>query len=210
MLGLLTTVASVRIVVKSFIQDIGANPGQAPENANPTAWLTLWEGTHVNFVENPATDERDGRYRLYSERTFTVTCCDRVVTRITPVSPVNTAVGRELNTFTPDPMLVSGVIEPSVATPAIGWFGRGKPHGIPELGFQQVKNRTSKFIWHSIGGLISCDSANDPTATIVMTGSRFPSHRAWVNGVQQSHLEQGPFNSLWIPDPNDQNNVISR
>jgi hypothetical protein len=30
-----------------------------------------------------------------------------------------------------------------------------------------------------------------------LTGSRFPSHRAWVNGHTKVSIEQGPFHFLW-------------
>jgi hypothetical protein len=36
-----------------------------------------------------------------------------------------------------------------------------------------------------------------------LTGSRFPSHRAWANGVAARTVVQRDFSSLWTADPAD-------
>jgi hypothetical protein len=63
--------------------------------------------------------------------------------------------------------------------------------------------RTSVYIWHRVVGRIEC-VGGEPRASVQLTGSRFPSHRAWVNGVlQPGALAQGPFSYLWTPTPTD-------
>jgi hypothetical protein len=201
----------IKIVVKSYIAPIGLSAGVpycGPLSPGTHARLRgLALATDAAMRENPRTDAKDRAYRLYTSRTFTVTCNNGTVVSVVP-SPLDTDVGQECVPstrlcLTPPPIIVSNVSAgPTSPTSfAFTWMAKGRPPTPAEVGFQAVCPRTSVYIWHRIVGRIEC-AGGEPRATIQLTGSRFPSHRAWVNGVlQPGALAQGTFSRLWIPTP---------
>src|SRR5947209_8255475 len=72
------TTHDVKVVVKSYIAPIGRHLGATRCAAiDPTALpklIALATGTDAAFSENPLTDRKDRKYRLFSSRTFRVTC----------------------------------------------------------------------------------------------------------------------------------------
>jgi hypothetical protein len=200
---------NLKIVLKSYIAPIGLRAGfpycgplSPTTNAKHRA-LAL--GTDAMMSENPLTDAKDKHYRLYSERTFTVTCNNGTIVSVVP-TPVDSDVGLEClprtsTCLTPPPLTVYGVTA-GLSSPTsfqFSWTAKGRPHHVADLGFQAVCPRTSLYIWHRIDGRIEC-AGGEPRVTFTMTGSGFPSHRAWVNGVlRPPTIPQGPFSNLWVP-----------
>ena len=61
--------------------------------------------------------------------------------------------------------------------------------------------RTSLNIWNMGSVKFSPDrSGNIHVTSFTFTGSNFPSHRLWDDGLLISSLVQGPFSSLWRSD----------
>lgn len=207
------TTRDIKVVVKSYIATIGLNAG-APS-------CLKWDpGTHVRLRgaaaatdaamrEDPRTDAKDRGYRLYTSRTFTVTCNNGTLVSVVP-SVLDTDVGQECVPatrlcLTPPPIIVTSVSAgpTSPASFAFAWTAKGRPPSTAEYMFQAVCPRTSVYIWHRVVGRIEC-VGGAPRASVQLTGSRFPSHRLWINGVlQPSALAQGPFSNLWMPTPSD-------
>ena len=200
----------VRVVVKSYIAPIGARIGSpyCGGFVNPGADLrlrALAAITDAGFSEDPRTDARDTHYRLYSARTFTVTCDGGNVLRVVP-SPIDTDSGKECVPRTTaclqaPPLTVTGVTARLVAptTFEFGWTAKGRPNFGAEPGMQAVCPRASVFIWHTVAGRIECASG-EPRVSIRLVGSQFPSHRVFVNGVlRPPTIPQGPFSNLWVP-----------
>ena len=200
----------VRIVVKSYIAPIGARIGSPYcggflNQGSDLRLRALAAITDAGFSEDPRTDAKDTHYRLYSARTFSVTCDGGNVVRVVP-SMLDTDSGKECIPRTTaclqaPPLVVSGVTARLVAptTFDFGWTAKGRPNFGAEPGMQQVCPRTSVFIWHTIAGRIECASG-EPRVSIRLEGSRFPSHRVFVNGVlRPPTIPQGLFSDLWVP-----------
>jgi len=193
------TTRTVRVVVKSFINCIGPSIRPLPGRCGLTSYarlLALAAATDRMMCENPLHDRKDKGYRLFSACTFTVTCQDGRVTAVTP-SALDTDTGREGPLQAP-PLTASPVTV--TRTPAgfdFTWFAKGRPHLGVEPGFQLVCPRTSVFIWHRIRGTVRCTP--EGTAVIVnLEGSKFPTHRAYVNGMPVRTVAQGGFGRLWF------------
>lgn len=201
----------IKVVVKSFIAPIGTRIGiPAPcLTLLPSAALAcqlrlagLARVTDAAFSENPRNDKKDKGYRLFSERTFTVTCQDGSLVRVVS-SALDTDAGKE-GPLQPPPLITSSIIARRVgpSTFAFGWFAKGRPHAAAEPAFQLVAPRTSVFIWHTIGGVIDC-SGPRIRVTIGLSDSRFPSDRVFVNNRVVTSSRQGLFSDLWTADPSD-------
>ena len=157
--------------------------------------------------ENPTTDAKDRGYRLYTSRTFTVTCNGGTIVSVVP-SAIDTGVGLECVPrtslcLTPPPIILSNVSAGprSPTSYAFSWMGQGRPPTPAEAFFQAVCPRSSVFIWHRVEGTIECANG-EPRARLNLSGSQFPSHRAWINGVRVGPtISQGPFRNLWVPSP---------
>jgi peptidoglycan hydrolase-like protein with peptidoglycan-binding domain len=213
----------IKIVVKSFIAPIGGRIGAPtcslllPAPVGPPLPTTatmrliaLAAATDLAFSENPRTDRKDKGYRLFSERTFRVTCTDGRIASVVP-SGLDTDAGRECLPGTafclqPPPLIASGAtaIVTGPNSFDFSWTAKGRPHPEAEPSFQAVCPRTSIFIWHTVSGRIEC-TGSTLSVNARLTGSRFPSHRVFVNGVIQvpAELPQGVFSNLWRPDTSD-------
>ena len=198
---------TIKIVAKSFIARIGSGFG------TPTcSGLLVSErmrllalGTDAAYSENPLTDAKDKRCRLFSSQTFNVTCSAGQIISVTP-GPIDTDAGTECIPHTPiclqpPPLVVLGV-RSGPTSPGIfefTWTAKGRPHPRAEPAFQAVCPRTSMFIWHRVSGTIKC-VPNDIRVDVKIIGSRFPSHRVFVNGVATGPtIPQGPMTDLWVP-----------
>jgi hypothetical protein len=206
------TTRDIKIVVKSYIAPVGARIGATIcAAADPTAvarLAALAAATDAAFSENPLSDKKDKKYRLYTSRVFRVTCAGGKLLSVTPGS-LDTDTGLECVPRTslclhPPPMIVlsSSVVRTGPSTCSFSWTAKGRPPRTAEPGFQVVCPRTSWFIWHSVSGTIDC---RGPTMRIVTTptGSRFPSHRVFVDGALTHTIPQGPFSNLWVPNSRD-------
>jgi outer membrane protein OmpA-like peptidoglycan-associated protein len=216
------TTQDIKIVVKSFISPIGARigsptcsllvplPPPAPPIPTPaTARLAvLARATDVAFSENPRTDVKDKAYRLFSARTFRITCQNGKISSVVP-SGLDIDAGEECLPgrafcLQPPALITSGISSrlSGPSTFSFSWTAKGKPHPTAEPTFQVVCPRTSVFIWHTVVGQIDCSG---PTikVTAKVVGSQFPSHRVFVNGGIRSTVPQGVFSNLWVADLSD-------
>lgn len=194
------TVREVRVVVKSFINCIGRNLGTLPLRCPPFGYPNLLAfalATDRMMCENPMHDRKDKGYRLFSACTFRVTCQNGRVTDVTP-SALDTDTGKEgplqAPSLTATPVTVTRTPDGFDFT----WFGRGRPNLGAEPAMQLVCPRTSVYIWHRINGSVRCP-AEGTNVTIALTGSKFPTHRAYVNGTPVRTVPQNGVARLWFP-----------
>lgn len=205
-------VKDFRIVAKSFINTILPRIGvlfcPLPSPTTEAKLAAFAAATQSAVNENPATEVKDRNYRLFSECTFRVMCGDNGVVDVTQ-SAISTDHGleclpRTTTCLSPPPLRVFDVTSSrsGANTFDFAWSVKGQPHPAAEPGFQVVCPRTSKFIWHTIRGRISC-TPSGPVVTVQLSGSQFPSHRVWVNGALITSRPQGNFSRLWTPFPGD-------
>jgi hypothetical protein len=226
-----TRTEDIKIVVKSYIAPIGASigtptcsltypvpvpvplpiPGSpitpAPVPTTPAMRLrALAAATDLMMSENPMADTKDKHYRLYSERTFSVTWMGNQLINVVP-HQLDTDSGKE-GPFQAPPLTVLGISarRSGNSTFDFSWAVRGRPHPAVEPPFQLVCPRTSIYIWHVIQGQIDC-SGSRIRAPATIVGSQFPSHRVFVRGTAQHTIPQGPFRNLWIPSSADPTQV---
>lgn len=216
--------AGFRIVAKSFIMPIGTNIGATGcvvvDPDSNVRLLALSTITDASYSENPLTDIKDRIYRLYSARTFYVTCENGRITAYS-YGKLDTDVGKECppaadiimppsmppgaECLNPPPLVsVGSSVGPSgVSSIDFVWTVKGRPHPAAEPLFQSVCPRLSFFIWHEVSGRIECTPSGPTLTKLRLTGSRFPSHRVWVNGVVSGFIPQGTFSNLWLGSPAD-------
>lgn len=153
------------------------------------------------FNENPAAPAKDGVYRLYTRLDIDAKCCDG---KLTIKHTTDMDGGKEApliyGTINLSPMIV-------LPLPSGGyhflWRGWGRPNLLAEPGMQWVAIRSSRNIWHYPSVRIECDENDTPAVTKasltggITGGSRFPSHRLWVNGAIVDNLDQGNLSDLW-------------
>lgn len=198
------SVRTVRVVVKSFIRCIGLSAGSLPWRCAVTSppgsgarLRALALATDAMMCENPTHDRKDKGYRLFSACTFQVTCQDGKVVSVVP-SALDTDTGKEGPLQAP-PLITSPV---SVSRTADGftfsWFARGRPHLAAEPPFQLVCPRTSVYIWHRVSGRVRC-TLEGTDVSVNLSGSKFPTHRVFVNGTPMQTVPQGGFARLWFP-----------
>ena len=204
----------LNVVAKSFIQPIRRLgriwcPGAPIAQAK---LAVLGEKTRQYFRENPRTAADDGRYRLYTHVTFTVECRgDKVLSVVS--SFTDTDVGRECIPypvcFRPPPLQMTSVRvrRRNPKSFDFSWRGRGRPNNAAEVSFQLVCPRTSRYIWHDVRGRIECRNGFARVTNVWFRGSRFPSHRLFVNGVCRKEVRQRAFSNLWVPSRRNRNDV---
>jgi hypothetical protein len=201
--------ATVKVVVKTFIAHIGSHVGSIKNVMPPydpvgvANRLKVFAATTDKLFNDNAGDDRKGKgYRLYTERSFTVTCRDSQLTNVA-ASPLDTDAGKE--GLLQAPLLITS----NVSTRHNGqtdfhftWSAKGRPNPITELAFQLVYPRTTRYIWHTISGRIYCVGP-DFRVAVTLTDSGFPSDRVFVNNQIVRQSSQGPFSNLWVADPSD-------
>jgi len=210
---------TIRVVVKSFIARIGPRIGAptcsmilpvpipiplpVPLVTTPQMRLrALATATDAQFSENPLTDRKDKAYRLFSACTFTVACLDGKLVSFRP-SILDRDAGQEGRIQAPPLVPISfKTTRTGPSSFSFSWEIKGRPHPSVEPGFQLICSRSSVFIWHTIQGNIDC-SGPTPRVTTLLGGSRFPSHRVFVNGVPDRSLAQGVLTNLWHSHPSD-------
>jgi hypothetical protein len=198
---------AVKVTGKSYIGVVGGSAG-APYcgNVDPMARVRmqiLARATDAAYSENPLNDAKDKHYRLYSSRTFTVTCENGRISNVV-AGPLDTDAGTECIPRTtaclqPPPLIASDIsAAPSGPNSySFTWTVKGRPHLAAEPAFQLICPRTSVYIWHRIQGQISC-VPNDVNTSVQITGSAFPSHRVFVgSGLAAPTIPQGNMSNLW-------------
>jgi hypothetical protein len=214
-----TRTQTIEVAAKSFIALIGSNVGTMPGitlKPNPippfvppvvpvprqVLLVALAKATDAQFNEDPRTVAKDKHYRLFTSCRFTVVFEDNKILAATPSIPdLDTDVGKE-GPIQPPPLIASAVsVSPKGGSSVtFSWTAKGRPDPLVEPAFQEVRERTSVFIWHIVEGKIDVSSGT-PVTTVTIRGSRFPSHRAFINGLPViPDLKQGQFSNLWDAD----------
>lgn len=198
------TTRQVKVVVKSFIRRIGLRTGSLPFRCNllssPGSGARLQAlalATDAMMSEDPMHDRKDKGYRLYSACTFTVSCQNGRVVSVTP-SALDTDTGKEGPLQAPALITTPVNVTRTADGFEFSWFARGRPHLAAEPPFQLVCPRTSVYIWHRVSGRVRCTPAGTDVS-VNLTGSKFPTHRAYVNGSPLPPVPQGGFARLWYP-----------
>jgi hypothetical protein len=87
------------------------------------------------------------------------------------------------------------------------WGVKGRPPAAAEPAFDAICRRSCVYIWHQVKGTVDCSSGVPVFTSLVIEGSRFPSHRLWLDDKQVSNVPQGPFSALWDEVPGDPSRV---
>jgi|SRR5215204_1046224 len=207
----------IEVTAKSFIALIGSNVGTMSGFADiaplvggilltrQRALNALAAATDAAFNEDPRNTARDKHYRLFTRCTFNVIFQDQ---KILSVRTVVESDGGKEGPLQPPPLIVTPItVSPKGESfVTFSWEAKGRPHKAAEPSFDAIKHRTSVFIWHRIEGKIDV-SSDTPVTTVSIDGSRFPSHRVFVDNVIVSTVDQGVFTNLWVPHPADRTKV---
>lgn len=210
-----------KVVAKSYIADIGTDYGWLPfrchaadaafqPSLNCQNRLGIFAPLTRQVIhgwENPTTAALDGAYRLFSKATIRVSCDGGGTDMRDPI--IYTDVGQEdltpmgLYPVRPDPIEISERTFLRTGTGIdFSWTAAGQPHWLAESGFQAVCPRSSMKIWHHVSAHIEC-GRGDPTITVGISGSRFPSHRVFLDGQLANASPQGLFSRLWYSKSGD-------
>jgi hypothetical protein len=181
------------LTVKSFIRTIRKEEcASATENLFRCA-------TNFAVAENPTTPARDtGDYRLLTKVDIVADCDgNRVVSW--RVGPLQTSVGKEgpleAKGRVGAPLKVSPERGPA-AKVAFQYTFMGQPNPATWAGFRIVGPRTCSWIWHEVQGALTC--ADGKLQLIPsLYGSRFPSHRIWVDQQVVQTIDQEKLQALW-------------
>lgn len=162
------------------------------------------------FNEDPGTAAKDGKYRLYTRVDMTLDCtCDNIpfIDRI----ETDMDGGVESEWWMSWPVIlapkVKGTINLSplnITYPfpwllQVDWRGWGRPNALVEPGMQAVAWRTSKNIWHWPETAFICINGTPTLLYADLIGSKFPSHRLWLNNRLIDFVPQNTFADLWYP-----------
>jgi len=194
------------ITVKSYLANIGSNRGSfgklaVMDNTELFALAKLTDGLFSELPNNDRKDDLNGDYRLYTNLRVNATCTNN---NLSVSHTLSSDAGRE-----PFPIWSVGSIKPSAligqfvqnkdnaSTWSFRYYMKGKPDIKLEPNFQLVRFRANPYIWHKIGGKILCKNNNPTWIMNEFAGSKFPSHRYWVDGTQYSTHTQGDFVGLW-------------
>jgi hypothetical protein len=66
-----------------------------------------------------------------------------------------------------------------------------------EPAMQNIKQSTSKNIWHDVTVKVYCKNSKGYFDITHFSGSKFPSHVLYVNGSRKKDQAQGQFENLW-------------
>ncbi|MFZ6179931.1 eCIS core domain-containing protein [Nannocystis pusilla] len=208
-----------KITVKSYIAHIGDNytgtPCAAGDPAGDVALSLMAQATDSFFDENPLSDAQDTKYRLYSSRWIRVRCDPSAPELITGIAePLETDTGTEppggpevARLHAPELTVQDEYFRNQDGGLSFGWFGMSRPHRLAEIPLQAVCPRTGKYIWHRIMGRFVCGPDGTELRIRIFDGSKFPSHRLFVNGRELRTRPQGDFALLWKAHRSDRSLV---
>ncbi len=198
---------TVRLTVKSFIRSLDLQSMAGDER--PRAERAFGRLVNLNFSENPAAPQPTGNdFRLWSQVVIVATCRGD---SLAAWKNSNLALrgGKELGildaeTSVMDALQISPPPGSSDDAPelTVSYAIKGRPNDAALPSFQVVRPRTCSSIWHRFKATLSC-SDGDVQVAPTLTGSRFPTHRAWTNDDAQTTVDQGPLSDLWSCSPSD-------
>jgi hypothetical protein len=210
--------AEVKIEIKSFIAQMGpasnarvTPPSDATKKALGFEGLTMTR-THAlafmyltddMFSENPPTSDPEvPNYRLWSRVKFDVTCRGASISNWS-ASPLESRFGKEgrLESVGETMKALSTVTDPAGPPAAkkkvsFSYAIKGRPNALTLPAFEAIRPRSCTWIWHEVSGDITC-RAGKPAVELKLMASKFPSHRAWMDGMKSKDVPQGPFENLW-------------
>ena len=196
---------ALRLTVKSFIKVVDLSSMSAasrPRAERVFAWFT-----NRNFSENPATPAPDSHdYRLWSQATVVATCRGNTITSW-KTSQLAHRSGTELRILEAETGVMEALkVEPSAQgnseqrSLSIAYAIRGKPNDAALSSFRVVRPRSCHSIWHRVHASVTCLDGKAQMDAMI-GGSRFPSHRVWIDQQAATTIDQGPFSALWDCDP---------
>lgn len=162
--------------------------------------------TDANFSENPQSGARSARdFRLWSSAELDVQCNgDRIKSARISEGQIDTGtevfVLEAKGELALPAELYNLKSDNSTKIRRFRWEMKGRPHAATLAAFYVHDYRRCVWIWHRVEGELTC-AAGKPTVELSLAGSRFPSHRVWVNGKLSFFQEQGPFEYLWSCSP---------
>jgi len=195
------------VTIKSFIKPLDMKNlgsfkrkvlwGSVPDVGKNVKLRAFAEVTRRKFREDPWHSRRDKQYRIYSNLKINAQCNGNRL-RITR-SHLTRDVGKE------------GPLQPPAAIGKIHrkqignvydfkWYMRARPHRLAEPAIKAVSWRNNPFIWQKTGGRVFCRNGQPQIVTNNFQGSKFPSHRLWINGRATRSKNQGQLKELWQLD----------
>jgi hypothetical protein len=222
----LLTFYYMKVVSKSYINGIPRVNRPGSVNPIPGFLATaakVWGLTDA-FNQFPKDDTKDHLYRLFAQIELSY-CCDNGELKyfgkaedkeggVEGMAPVATGDYTIIPTFPfiiPEFKLVpfhgtidlqSTVTRISPSEVALSWLNWGHPNIIlAEPGLQAVGLRRSTNIWNSGSIRIKCDGDSARYTIDSFKGSRFPSHRLWIDGALKKNIRQEYLSDLWVSDP---------
>ena len=220
------------ITGKSFIARIGGNRGSLDcgidigpvriPGASNAGLFALARATDLAFSENPGSDRistappPDNKgYRLFSQGRVQAQHRGTHLLNVSVGSGLTIDAGRECAGLAFTCLSPPIVIDQAFVTQRIDasrirfrWGVKGRPDPKAEAGFQAICQRDSVFIWHLIKGEIDASSGVPQVTSLIIEGSRFPSHRVWLDNVAKvPHVAQGPMSNLWDSAAGDPSRV---
>ncbi|MGZ3183109.1 MAG: S8 family serine peptidase [Telluria sp.] len=223
-----------RITAKSFIAHIGSHIGSLscgidtafgniPSPLTNPALRAFAAATDVAFSETATSDgifiapppDNKG-YRLFSSVRLQVEHRGTELVSASVVGGLLTDAGKECVPATgaclSAPPLITdaapSILRLGPSSARVSWQVRGRPPTAAEAAFNTICMRTSVYIWHRVTGVVDCSSGVPVWTSLRVEGSRFPSHRLWIDGTVADNRPQGPFSALWDSTPGDPTRVL--
>ena len=198
---------TVRLTVKSFIRALDLQSMARDER--PRAERAFGRLVNLNFSENPSTPQPTGNdFRLWSQVVIVATCRGDSLAAWKNSNLAHRG-GKELGILDAETSVMEALkISPPPGSSddaselVVSYAIKGRPNDAALPLFQAVRPRTCSSIWHRFVATLTCRDGNvqiRPT----LTGSRFPTHRAWTNDEAQATVEQGSLSDLWNCSPSD-------
>lgn len=186
----------VRVAVKSFIGPLKGNVGHV-EGGSAAALEAI--ANVLDLEEDPKTDEKDKAYRLYSALDLEFRQSGRYRLRLANDIRPDHDIGKELAMELPPDGTFFGAKAEQINdfTVEFAWTFRGRPHLAAELMNAAVKGRESFYIWHTVKGKAWADPKGIHHH-IEVSGSRFPSHKLFLDGKEVQRVDQGNVSDLWV------------
>ena len=194
------------VTIKTYIARVGLSYGSlpipilTPPTTRAAAYaklVALAAVTDVQFNENPTNTAVDKGYRIYSNLNITATCTNN---RLSTTHRLTSDTGKEGPLQAPPAIGLADYKQTNLQTWAFKWYLRAKPHPVAEPAFLAVWPRTNPYIWQKMEGFVSCENNNPRLVTNLFDGSKFPSHRYWIDAVEKHTKDQQGMAELWKLD----------
>ena len=194
------------VTIKTYIARVGTSYGSLPipwyigPVARAAAYaklVALAAATDLQFNENPRNTNVDKGYRIYSNLRVNATCTNN---RLTTSHHLTADTGKEGPLQAPPAIGLSEYKQENPGTWSFKWYLRAKPHPLVEPTFIAVWPRTNPYIWQKMGGFVTCRNNFPVLITNLFEGSKFPSHRYWINAAEKHTKDQSGMAELWKLD----------